>query len=143
MKKLLFLTLLFLISFATFSQNRYTSTYNQLGYWNKVTEKWDWEDIKYATIPITFNKNVVTFENKASSKYIITSDQTKRTGVNSDGDSYTRYSWFVKDNSNRRCTLNITILESDEYDPIISIMYDDVCIRYYIGTTKNYGIDKF
>lgn len=141
MKKLLFVFLLF-ISLESLSQTKFLSYVNQYSFWNKYTEKWDWEDLNYANIPINIGEKIIWLENKDKSMFIINSVEPIRNRYSDDKRKYTELVWKVRDMKGRNCRIILLHFEDKSEDLVFAVMYDDVAFRFYIKPNSS-SIDSF
>lgn len=138
MKKLILSVFVLVVCFSASAQ--FTSYRNHFALWNKSTKKWDWENVKEAYIPIEFNKNSIKLQNKRNSVYTISEDLGEKISYTEEGVKVTSHSWDAYDENGKKCKVTMSIFNSDEYDPLIlSVMYDDVMVRFYC---KKDGYDK-
>ena len=133
MKKLLYVILLsVLLPLSLFSQNKWQSYRNQYGFWNKYQQKWEWESINYSNIDIYFGKTAIWMNDKSQSRYNVIEAEGETTGRTSDAQvAYKQYSWRTRDEKNRICRVSIVYYDDEEYDLLVTVMYDDACFRYY------------
>lgn len=133
MKKIILLFVL-MLSIKAYSQE------NEIGTWNEYSEKWVWGEIKEATIPVYISKSGIRLENKSKSYFRTYSDDGEKTTYTKDYVKVTSHSWLSLDNDDKRCRLTMSFMNSEKYAPlVITIMYDDVCIRYYC---RKKGLDS-
>lgn len=117
----------------------YVSYRNEVAEWSNYSNKWVWGEMKYANIPIEFDRNVIRMQNKSQSSYRSITDLGEKITYT---DSYpkvkiTNHSWLSYDDAGRKCKVTISITDSDKYDPlIVVIQYDDILLRYYCERKK-------
>ena len=142
MKKVIFLLIVIFTVLQSSAQTSYVSTYNQTGEYSTIFEKWNWSDLNRSVIPIKITKSFIEFENQAKSKFTIIEDKGEDVGQNSAGLRYKGHNWIAIDHKYRKCYVLMTHYFDDDYDNVLTIMYEDLAFRYYIPKKRN-GIDSF
>lgn len=134
MKKLIFALALTLCTLALNAQ--WTSYRNEVGTWNRYTQKWVFGGINKANIPIRFYKDRVELENEANSVYRIIKDLGEDNGYNEQGIKKESHKWMATDQDGKRCYITMIFIDHSEYDPLIfNVMYDDYLLRFYCKRT--------
>ena len=131
MKKAIFLffaALTFLISSAQQSSS-YSVFKSQMGRWNTYLKDWIWDSPTYSTLTITIYSNTILVDDKAHSVYTIFKDEGETSGYNKNGNRYKEHSWKCYDEVNRTVLFSIIIYDDVN---VCSVMYNDLCYRYYI-----------
>ena len=135
MKKLLFILVLMLSIKAYAQPNKnYVSYRNETAIWSDSKGKWIFGEIKYANIPIEFDKQVVRMQNKSQSIYRSISDLGEKTTYTDDYPSakIISHSWLAYDEEGKKCKIVMSMTNSDKYDDLIfTVQYDDILFRYY------------
>lgn len=139
MKKLLFCAML-LVSTTAFCQTQWSTYRNQTATWNTYTKKWDYGEINYSNITITFSKAFISMDNRAQSYYRITEDEGDKTGYTDNYTHYQSHSWVALDNKDRKCIITVIKYDGDQYDIVVSVMYDDILFKYFYSPSKT---DRF
>lgn len=142
MKKVIILLIVIFTVLQSSAQTTFVSTYNQVGEFSEIFEKWNWGDVNRSVIPIIITKNFIEFENKAKSKFNIIEDKGEEYGQNSIGIKFKGHTWIALDHKYRKCYVIMTNYFDNAYDNVLAIMYDDLAFRYYIPKKRN-GIDSF
>lgn len=138
MKKAIIALALTLSSLAIYAQ--WTSYRNEVGTWNRYTQKWVFGSMNKANIPIRFYKDRVEFENEANSVFRIIEDLGEDNGYNEEGVKRELHRWLAYDNNGKRCNITMILIDNKDYDPLlVNVMYDDVLLRFYC---KRMGVDR-
>lgn len=131
MKNLFLITALF-FSITCFGQTQINSYRNEVGTWNEYSSKWQYGTMNKANIPIRFYSDRIVMENKARSVYVVTEDLGEDDGYSSDGVRRKIRRWKAYDKDGKRCSISLSVIYDDDYDPFIfTVMYDDVMLRFY------------
>lgn len=135
MKKTLiaFAFLLFSISsFSQFSFTEWLSYRNEIGTWDKYKKIWVWGEIKKSSIPIFFDNYEIKLINVDKSVYTIIESDGSEDKYNKQGIRIKTSSWIAYDKKYRKCRVTVTRINEEGYDPLVfTVMYEDVCIRFY------------
>jgi DNA-binding beta-propeller fold protein YncE len=129
MKKLLSITILFLLVFITktFSQDNVIEVEKyRVGRWSETNKKWNYSDFNYPDgLKVTLNGKMLYVNDKNKSYYILSDSNPEKT----DEDIYESSSWYAKDKNNTKCLVTLTFYKEDG-TIILSIMYSDFIINY-------------
>jgi hypothetical protein len=132
MKKILLTAALAISSIIAMSQTVIPTYKNCVGYWNKVTQKYDFEDWIYSDITFTFYDKYVSVSDKNHSIYRIISDkpvyETETVKINSSA---------CLDETNTECTVGIMDVKGFEDQTNIGVVYDgDRMFMYMLDIEK-------
>lgn len=138
MKKLIITVIALFITVISFSQNTQWRSYrNEIGIWNIYTKTWNWQEMKYAYIPISFYKTEIRLTNVDKSVFYLVGTEGTKEFYNNDGVKIKNMVWSAIDKKGKNCRVTINRMDDDEYDPMIfTVMYSDVCIRFYCRSTS-------
>ena len=127
MKKTILTLLLVISSVITFSQTKIPTYKNAVGYWNKVTQKYDFEEWVFADIVFTFYDDYVSVNDKKRSIYRIVSDEplfeSETVKINSSN---------CLDEENRECKVGIMQVKGDDEQTNIGVIYEDNKLFMYM-----------
>ena len=104
------------------AQTDFNTYANEVGTWNEVEQDWDWGRFTMADIKFIFDDGKCFVNDAANSIYTTYGDPIENDDVSL---TYKAY-----DNNNKLCYISITTVEN--YDFIIVIYLDELCIRYLI-----------
>lgn len=145
MRKILTVLAALFLSVPTISQDRTVKARMvQVGEWDARERGWQWGETVPSTVSITFSVKYISIDNKEGSFFTILSDDGERTGrLTSDPSvTYKGHSWRARDRRGRTCQVSIVGYSSLDYDVMFNVMYDNVCIRFYLPPTET-GLDPY
>jgi len=127
MKKIILVLALAILSIATFAQTQLLTYKNCVGMWNKVTQKYDFEEWVYADLTFTFYDTYVSVNDANRSIYRIVRDEpvyeTNEVKINSS---------TCLDESNRECRVGIMDVKGHDDQTNIGVVYDGDRMFMYI-----------
>lgn len=128
MKKITLTLVLAFASLITFAQQpTVLQTYkNSLGYYNKSTQDYDFENYTYSNISFSFYSSYITVDDISHSVYRITEELPKR--ISRDGETT---SAKCLDENNRSCIIGI-MTHTDCTNSSIAVIYEDRMFLYVI-----------
>jgi hypothetical protein len=129
MKRLLSITILFLLVFITktFSQDNVIEVEKyRVGRWSEYYQKWNYSDFTYPDgLEVNLHGGMIYINDKNKSYYVLSSSNpTKK-----EDDIYVSNSWYAKDKDGIKCLVSL-IFYKDDATIKLSIMYDDFVINY-------------
>ena len=138
MKKIILVLALAISSIVTFAQTQLLTYKNCVGMWNKVTQKYDFEEWVYADLTFTFYDNYVSVNDANRSIYRIVKDEpvyeTETVKINSS---------TCLDESNRECRVGIMDVKGHDDQTNIGVVYDgDRMFMYILDLDKMRAINK-
>lgn len=136
MKKIMLLLCLF-VSSIIYSQTTIYTSASRMGTWDAVTESYNYTEWKSSNIIFKSTSAGIYADDYAKSYYIFTSPRGVDKGVASDNTKYTSYYWECLDESNKKCTLIITVY-SDLIGKV-SVIYNSLGIVF----NYKFTVDKY
>jgi hypothetical protein len=132
MKKIILTLILAIFSVLAFAQTQLPTYKNCVGYWNKTTQKYDFQDWVYADITFTFYDNYVSVNDAGHSIYRIMSNkplyETETVKINSS---------TCLDEHNMECTVGIMDVKGHDDQTNIGVVYDgDRMFMYMLDIAK-------
>jgi hypothetical protein len=131
MKKTILTLLLVITSIITFSQTQIPTYKNAVGYWNKVTQKYDYQEWVYSDIVFTFYEKYVSVNDNNHSIYRILEDEPVYENENVKINSSK-----CLDETNRECTVGIMQVKGDDEQTNIGVVYDNEKMFMYMVDWK-------
>jgi len=136
MKKTMLVLGTLLLAIGSFSQTKsgkFNTNYMQVGKWNVENRKFEFEDEVKVNLIITMTDSKVWIDDNANTNLTILKDAgtIKK-------DEYTSRAWDCLDEKKRKC--NLLIAKYNDGQRILSIMYNNLCFRYYVSNSR---IDNF
>lgn len=121
MKKLLFFLSFILLSAGLFAQEYEIYRCSEIATRSKTTYSWtEWTVAEVdMMIRICLNESKVEFDNKAQTVFHISYEYSSTSGIDDDGDRYSKVTWSGYDNNGKRCHL-------------VSIDYPNLTARNFI-----------
>ena len=119
MKKLLLIIAFIAISISVFCQETESVYAYQSGTWSDTKRNWVWSSIEKSNLTITFDKSVISIDNKLGSRF-------ETLYVTEEGDDF--ISWKALDEESIFCTVTMKTLDNGY---VLIIVYENLCFRYF------------
>ena len=118
MRKFLLTALVVMLTFIGTAQELIKTYALDIGYWNYITENWDWDYRKTCNVTFFLKGDVIISNDVAGSTYY-----TYETLEANDKIA----SWLALDEKRRECMISMKFNNSNNY---FLVIYSDVCYRY-------------
>lgn len=133
--KIIATLLLSLFTFTGYSQTEDKADKLQIGKYDPITKVLNWGDAMSIDLVFTFNGKNVSIDDKAKTRLYCYEQIEEKSGVNNEGDKYTKYTWVALDEKERKCHFSM-IYYKDRKLSVYVIVYEDIVFRYYIENSK-------
>ena len=131
MKKYILSIAFVFISLFSFSQaSEYYCSKITMGYWNRTSRKWDYDDGKKVNLKLKIYKNVTTIDDEAQSRYEAISGGDKE-----DNSTYEGMTWNGVDEKGRNILIKIIYYKQSQ-QKIYMVIYDDMLFIYNISESR-------